>query len=373
MSTSATRLAAGAAVDGPGDHRRSQCARPSSSRAGAPRSTDARQSDPDARRAPWRARRRSAPTADPVMLEIFNNLFMAIAEQMGLALAEHRHLGQHQGAARFLLRPVRRDGRADRQCAAYAGASRLDGRERRTRHRRPARRDGDRCGRATSIVLNAPYNGGTHLPDITVVTPVFDEAERATMRCSSSRARGHHADIGGITPGSMPPDSRTIEEEGVLFDNFAAGRRRPLPRSGDARAARLRAATRRATPTRTSPTSRRRSPPARRASQNCAAWSAHFGLDVVHAYMGHVQDNAEEEVRRVIDRLKDGAFALATMDNGAVDRRCAITRRSTAARAATSISPAPGAAAEQFQRAVRRHAAPPCSMSSARWSTTRSR
>ena len=101
------------------------------------------------------------------------------------------------------------------------------------------------------FALNDPYAGGTHLPDVTVVTPVFDEARRSC--CSSSPSRGHHADIGGITPGSMPPDSRTIDEEGVLIDNFQlvdAGASASRAR----RAARARAPTRRATRARTSPT-----------------------------------------------------------------------------------------------------------------------
>ncbi|MBI2586528.1 MAG: hydantoinase B/oxoprolinase family protein, partial [Rhodospirillales bacterium] len=161
--------------------------------------------------------------------------------------------------------------------------------------------------------LNAPYNGGTHLPDITVITPVFDGAGKELLFYVGSR--GHHADIGGITPGSMPPDSRTVEEEGVLIDNFLlveAGRLREkelLELLGTG------------------------SYPARNPRQNVADISAqiaanekgvqelrkmvdHFGLDVVIAYMRHVQDNAEESVRRVIDVLTNGSFTCK-MDNGA--------------------------------------------------------
>jgi len=161
--------------------------------------------------------------------------------------------------------------------------------------------------------LNAPYNGGTHLPDITVITPVFDDAGREILFYVGSR--GHHADIGGITPGSMPPDSRTVDEEGVLIDNFLlaqGGRLREkeileLLAGGPY--------------------------PARNPKQNLADLAAqiaanekgvrelrhmvdHFGLDVVWAYMEHVQDNAEESVRRVLDVLENGSFTCA-MDNGA--------------------------------------------------------
>ncbi len=178
-------------------------------------------------------------------------------------------------------------------------------------------------------VLNAPYNGGTHLPDITVITPVFDEAGREILFFVGSR--GHHADIGGITPGSMPPDSRTIDEEGVLIDNEL------LVEQGRFREAELRDLL----------TSGRY--PARNVEQNLAdlraqvaanekgaqelsKMVAHFGLDVVHAYMRHVQDNAEEQVRRVIDVLKDGTFAYE-MDDGAVVR--VAIRIDAASRSAT--------------------------------------
>jgi len=164
--------------------------------------------------------------------------------------------------------------------------------------------------------LNDPYHGGTHLPDVTVVTPVFDDAGEAVRFFVASR--GHHADIGGVTPGSMPPDSRTIEEEGVLLDNFL------LVEGGRMRDAEVRAALAGGRY------------PARNPEQNVADLRAQiaanekgaselrhmvreFGIDVVRAYMGHVQDNAEEAVRRVIGVLRDGACEHA-MDNGAVIR-----------------------------------------------------
>jgi len=162
-------------------------------------------------------------------------------------------------------------------------------------------------------MLNAPYNGGTHLPDVTVITPVFDDAGTDILFYVGSR--GHHADIGGISPGSMPPDSRTIDDEGVLIDNFQAvdagtfreDAIRELFGSGVH--------------------------PARNPDQNIADLKAQiaanekgvaelrrmvaqFGLETVHAYMDHVQDNAEESVRRVFDVLTDGAF-IYPLDNGA--------------------------------------------------------
>ncbi len=162
------------------------------------------------------------------------------------------------------------------------------------------------------FMLNAPFNGGTHLPDVTVITPVFDEEGRDILFYVGSR--GHHADIGGRTPGSAPPDSRHIEDEGVLIDNWKLvdegklreQETRELLKSGKY--------------------------PCRNVDQNMADITAqiaanetgaveirkmvaHFGLEVVQAYMGHVQDNAEEMVRRVIDVLKDGRFSYP-LDSG---------------------------------------------------------
>ncbi len=277
--------------------------------------------------------------ADPVMLEIFNNLFMAIAEQMGVALANTAysvnikerldfscalfdtegdlianapHLPVHLGAMGESVRAV---------ASGNAGTM----------------RSGD------VYVLNNPYQGGTHLPDVTVVTPVFerppseppsrdaDPKPSGAVGGSSSRpsqseprilfyvaCRGHHADIGGITPGSMPPDSTHLDEEGVLITNFqlvAQDRFREREMRELLENARY---------------------PARNVEQNLADLRAmvaanqkgavelrrmtdHFGLEVVQAYMQHVQDHAEESVRRVIDVLKDGEFSYE-MDNGAAIR-----------------------------------------------------
>jgi 5-oxoprolinase (ATP-hydrolysing) len=262
---------------------------------------------------PLPARHAIGTDADPVMLEVFNNLFMAIAEEMGLALqntassvnikerldfscalfdptgaliANAPHIPVHLGSMGDSVRTI-----------ITARGNAADGR---------GIRQGD------VYVLNAPYHGGSHLPDVTVIMPAFD-AHGALVAFVASR--GHHADIGGITPGSMPPFSRVVEEEGVLIDNvllvdegrFREKETHELLTSGPY--------------------------PARNPKQNIAdlkaqvaacvkgttelrALIASYGRDTVHAYMRHVQDNAAECVRRVIDRLSDGAFACE-MDNGA--------------------------------------------------------
>ncbi len=251
-------------------------------------------------------------SVDPVMLEVFNNLFMSIAEQMGLRLEATAY-------------SVNIKERLDFSCALFdaqgqliANAPHLPvhlgsmGESIKT----VMRENAGRIKPGNIYMLNAPYNGGTHLPDITVITPVFDDAGKEILFYVGSR--GHHADVGGITPGSMPPDSKVVEEEGVLIDNFLLveeGRLREeetvaLLGSGKY--------------------------PARNIGQNLADLRAmiaanekgvqelrrmveHFGLEVVHAYMRHVQDNAEEAVRRVIDVLKPGEFSYE-MDSGAVIR-----------------------------------------------------
>ncbi len=248
--------------------------------------------------------------ADPVLLEVFNNLFMSVADQMGATLANTAwsvnikerldfscaifdaqgdlvanapHVPVHLGSMSHAVKVV---------IAATKGTA----------------REGD------AWMLNSPYNGGTHLPDVTVITPVFVGGAAAFWLGS----RGHHADIGGRTPGSSPPDSRHIDEEGVLIDLF------PLVEQGQLREAE----------TRSLLASARY--PARSVDQNMADLKAQiaanetgrrellrvvaaYGADVVAAYMGHVQNNAEECVRAVIDRLEDGAFAYP-MDIGTTIR-----------------------------------------------------
>jgi 5-oxoprolinase (ATP-hydrolysing) len=202
--------------------------------------------------------------------------------------------------------------------------------------RNPAMQPGD------VYVLNDPYHGGTHLPDVTVVTPVYLEAPRraavATSPAGSARtgepgsgpgpreaqpsfyvaSRGHHADIGGATPGSMPPFSTSIAEEGVLFDNFL------LVRDGQLREDALRAQLASGqwparNPEQTMADLRAQIAANEKGVQELQAMVAQYGRETVAAYMGHVQDNAEESVRRVITALRPGSFALP-LDNGAVIR-----------------------------------------------------
>jgi len=178
-------------------------------------------------------------------------------------------------------------------------------------------------------VLNAPYNGGTHLPDVTVVAPVYDAANET--RLFYVAARGHHADIGGITPGSMPAHSRNVEEEGVLIDNFrivAGGRLREeglrrLLTSGKYPAR---------NPEQNIADLRAQIAACEKGARELRRMVAEFGLDVVEAYMTHVQDNAEENVRRVIGRLKDANFDQR-MDDGSVIRvAVSVDRKARSAR-----------------------------------------
>jgi 5-oxoprolinase (ATP-hydrolysing) len=256
--------------------------------------------------------------SDPILLEIFNNLFMTIAEQMGVTLQNTAY-------------SVNVKERLDFSCAVFdaeggliANAPHMPvhlgsmGESVRTilRLRRETMREGD------VFALNNPYNGGTHLPDVTTVMPVFHEGQLIFF----TAARAHHADIGGITPGSMPPDSRHIDEEGVLFDNFH------LVAAGRLRAAELDALLA------SGPY------PARNPAQNVGDLLAEvaacqqganelirmvgqFGLDTVLAYIGHVQDNAEESVRRVIDVLKDGDFTYPHDLGPVVKVRISIDRQ----------------------------------------------
>jgi len=163
-------------------------------------------------------------------------------------------------------------------------------------------------------LLNDPYHGGTHLPDVTVVTPVYLDPLHARPSFYVA-SRGHHADIGGITPGSMPPFSHSIEEEGVLFDNFL------LVRDGQLREAELMAQLRSGAyparnPQQTLADLRAQIAANQKGVEELFSMVAQFGLATVAAYMQHVQDNAEASVRRVITALKDGEFTLA-LDNGA--------------------------------------------------------
>ncbi|MFE0015136.1 hydantoinase B/oxoprolinase family protein [Mesorhizobium sp. NPDC059054] len=236
--------------------------------------------------------------ADPVMLEVFNNLFMSIAEQMGVTLQNTAY-------------SVNIKERLDFSCAVFdSDGSLVANAPHMPVHLGSMDRSVETIIRLNSgdirpgdvFALNAPYNGGTHLPDITVVTPVFDDEQENILFWVASR--GHHADVGGTAPGSMTPLAITVDEEGVLFDNFR------LVERGRFREAELVHLL----------TDHRY--PARNPAQNIAdlkaqiaanekgvaelrKMMAHFGLPVVEAYMGHVQDNAAESVRRVLERLPD--------------------------------------------------------------------
>jgi 5-oxoprolinase (ATP-hydrolysing) len=177
------------------------------------------------------------------------------------------------------------------------------------------RKNAGRMRAGDVYVLNDPYNGGTHLPDVTVISPVFDAAGNEILFYVGSR--GHHADIGGTTPGSMPPDSSHIEHEGVLIDNFKlVDGSDGLLREAEARALLTGARYPARNPDQNMADLRAQLAANQKGVEELHRMVAHFGLDVVRAYMGHVQDNAEEAVRRVITALKDGAFTVE-LDNGA--------------------------------------------------------
>jgi len=250
-------------------------------------------------------------SADPVMLEIFNNLFMSIAEQMGVTLQNTAY-------------SVNIKERLDFSCAVFdQNGSLVANAPHMPVHLGSMDRSVETVIRLNPDIapgdvymLNAPYNGGTHLPDITVCTPVFDDAGKTILFWVASR--GHHADVGGVSPGSMSPLAKNIDEEGVYIDNFKLvdrGRFREQETLALLKGARY---------------------PARNPMQNLNDLKAqvaanamgvrelnkmiaHFGLEVVNAYMGHVQDNAAESVRRVLDRLKDSWFEYP-MDQGCVIR-----------------------------------------------------
>jgi 5-oxoprolinase (ATP-hydrolysing) len=256
--------------------------------------------------------------ADPVMLEVFNNLFMSIAEQMGVALQNTAY-------------SVNIKERLDFSCAVFGGDASLVANaphmpvhlgsmdravETVIRENKGKIRPGD------VYAINAPYNGGTHLPDITVCTPVFDGRKILFWVAS----RGHHADIGGISPGSMSPNATTIEQEGVYIDNFklvergcfrekeayallTGGKypaRNPLQNVNDLKA---------------------QVAANEKGAQELRKMVRHFRLPVVRAYMRHVQDNAAESVRRVIGRLRDSAFSVEMDQGTAIKVRISVDRK----------------------------------------------
>lgn len=247
--------------------------------------------------------------ADPVMLEVFNNLFMSIAEQMGVTLQNTAYSVNIKERLDFSCAVF------DRTGALVANAPHMPvhlGSMDRSVETIIRLNEGD-IHPGDVFALNAPYNGGTHLPDITVVTPVFDDAGKEILFYAASR--GHHADVGGTAPGSMTPLATTVDEEGVLFDNFR------LVERGRFREKELHHLL------------TDHPYPARNPHQNVADLKAqiaanekgvaelrkmvtHFGLETVEAYMGHVQDNAAESVRRVLERLPDSSEYEYPTDTG---------------------------------------------------------
>jgi 5-oxoprolinase (ATP-hydrolysing) len=257
-------------------------------------------------------RRAIGTSADPVMLEIFNNLFMSIAEQMGLRLQNTAYSVNIKERLDFSCAIFDADGNLIANAPHMPVHLGSMGESIKT----VMRENAGRMRAGDVFMLNDPYNGGTHLPDVTVISPVFDEAGAEILFYVGSR--GHHADIGGTTPGSMPPDSRVIEEEGVLINNFklvdgAAGGQL---RDAETRALLASARYPARNPDQNMADLRAQVAANQKGVEELRKMVAHFGLDVVQAYMGHVQDNAEEAVRRVISALKDGSYTLQ-LDNGA--------------------------------------------------------
>ena len=264
------------------------------------------------------ARARAIGThADPVMLEVFNNLFMSIAEQMGVALQNTAY-------------SVNIKERLDFSCAVFNGDGSLVANaphmpvhlgsmdravETVIRENKGKIRPGD------AYAINAPYNGGTHLPDITVCTPVFDRSKILFWVAS----RGHHADIGGISPGSMSPNATTIEQEGIYIDNFK------LIDRGRFREKELYALLTGGKYPARNPLQNVNDIKAQIAANEMGVCELHkmvraFTLPVVRAYMRHVQDNAAESVRRVIDRLHDSTFSVATDQGNKITVRIAVDK-----------------------------------------------
>ncbi|MCM2393444.1 hydantoinase B/oxoprolinase family protein [Streptomyces albipurpureus] len=271
---------------------------------------------------PRPARTAVGTDADPVLLEVFNNLFMAIAEQMGVRLENTAH-------------SVNIKERLDFSCALFDPEGNLIAN---APHipvhlgsmgesiKEVLRRNEGQLRPGDVYAINDPYHGGTHLPDVTVVTPVF-AADQLRFLVAS---RGHHAEIGGITPGSMPAFSQTIDDEGVLFDNWL------LVRDGRLRERETRGLLTGA------------SHPSRAPGINIADLRAQiaanekgiaelartvdeFGLDVVHAYMRHVRDNAEESVRRIIAGLSDGEYRYRTDDDSLIQVAVRVDRENRSA------------------------------------------
>jgi 5-oxoprolinase (ATP-hydrolysing) len=258
--------------------------------------------------------------ADPVMLEVFNNLFMSIAEQMGVALQNTAY-------------SVNIKERLDFSCAVFDPSGSLVANaphmpvhlgsmdravETIIRENKGRIKPGD------SYLINAPYNGGTHIPDLTVCTPVFDRARRKILFWVASR--GHHADIGGIAPGSMSPIATTIDEEGIYIDNFKLvdrGKFRETALYDLLTNAKFPARN----PVQNINDLKAQIAACEKGAHEMRRMVAEFGLNVVHAYMRHVQDNADESVRRVIGRLHDSAFKYEADQGNVVAVRITVDKK----------------------------------------------
>jgi 5-oxoprolinase (ATP-hydrolysing) len=258
--------------------------------------------------------------ADPIMLEVFNNLFMSIAEQMGVSLQNTAY-------------SVNIKERLDFSCAVFSGDGLLVANaphmpvhlgsmdravETIIRENKGRIRPGD------SYLINAPYNGGTHIPDLTVCTPIFDKAKRKILFWVASR--GHHADIGGIAPGSMSPIATSIEEEGIYIDNFKL-----VDRGKFREQALMNLLTKAQYPAR-NPIQNVNDLKAQIAANEKGVQELHkmvglFGLNVVHAYMKHVQDNADESVRRVIEKLHDSTFSYEADQGNVVTVKITVDKK----------------------------------------------
>ncbi|KKG15227.1 5-oxoprolinase [Methanosarcina sp. 2.H.T.1A.6] len=276
------------------------------------------------RRVPLPARTAIGTEADPVMLEIFNNRFMSVAEQMGYTLQKTAH-------------SVNIKERLDFSCAIFDRHGNLIAN---APHipvhlgsmgecvKSLIRTQFQEMHAGDVYLINSPYHGGTHLPDITVVTPMFGSSGEIRFYLAS---RGHHADVGGISPGSVPPGSRTIEEEGVLSEGmkivkqgrFCEEKLKSWLNSGKYPAR---------NPDQNTADLRAQVAANEKGLQELRRMVEEFTLETVEAYMGHVQDNAEEAVRRVIDRLADGEFTYLLDDGNAIKVKVTIDRKNRGAR-----------------------------------------
>jgi|TARA_B000000477_G_scaffold34471_1_gene29387 5-oxoprolinase (ATP-hydrolysing) len=247
-------------------------------------------------------------SVDPIMLEIFNNLFMNVAEQMGMVLEN-------------TASSVNIKERLDFSCAIFSPTGELVAN---APHvpvhlgsmsesiKTIIRENSLTMSSGDAFLINAPYNGGTHLPDITLIKPVFDDSNEEVIFYVATR--GHHADIGGTVPGSAPANSTHIKEEGVLIDNFTIVSKgifledeiTDLLTQADYPARNI---------VQNIADLKAQVAAAEKGSQELQKVIEQYGIKVVHAYMGHVQDNAEESVRRVLDVLSDSSFTYQ-MDDG---------------------------------------------------------